>query len=98
MQQTTVDRAGKKCIDRRNRQQQQKQVIVCAYLYMRYEKKCAAKHHVAPHCEIAAGTPIAGRHMNTAVVPLQVDIVLHVLRCGETLGWVGWRNHTLAGQ
>ena len=31
-------------------------------------KKCAAKHNVAPDCEISDGTPIAGQHINTAVV------------------------------
>ena len=34
------------------------------------KKKRAAKHRVAPDCEISDGTPIAGQQMNTAGSPV----------------------------
>ena len=39
-------------------------------------KQYAATHHVAPDCEISALAPIAGRHMNTALVPWQVKSIV----------------------
>ena len=50
-------------------------------------KKNATEHHVAPDCEISDGKPVAGRHMNTAVVPYVADrFRLSGLRCGYTWG------------
>ena len=42
--------------------------VVCTYVHVCMGRlKCAAKHLVAPDCEISDGAPIAGQHMNSAV-------------------------------
>ena len=65
MQQTNIGRG--EYIDWCTRQQQKWQVAVSTYLYtwcmIRKKMRC----HMSLQTEISAGTPIAGRHMNTVV-------------------------------